>query len=138
MMITDEQIQLVQSSFVKISVDAVTFSSNFYDALFALAPEVRPMFKEDMLEQGDKLIKMLGIIINHLYDLDIINHQIVSLAKRHVSYGVKKQHYNVVGQALLTAIKMQLGNTSSQAILDAWQAIFDNLASQMRLATEQT
>ncbi len=49
---TPEDIDLVQSSFAKVVPIREAAASLFYDRLFEIAPEVKPMFKGDMKEQG--------------------------------------------------------------------------------------
>ena len=49
---TPEQVKLVQDSFAKVVPIAGTAADLFYDRLFAIAPEVRPLFPDDLTEQG--------------------------------------------------------------------------------------
>ena len=53
-----EQIKLVQSSLAKVRPIAEPAAAIFYSRLFELAPQVRPLFKGDMGEQGHKLMAM--------------------------------------------------------------------------------
>ena len=48
---TAHPIDLVQSSFAKVTPIADTAAVIFYDRLFEIAPEVRPLFNGDMAEQ---------------------------------------------------------------------------------------
>lgn len=134
---TNDQIYLIQTSFVKILSEATAFSNNFYSRLFELAPQVRPLFKNDMEEQGDKLIKMLAMIVNNLYDLEDIERQAAELGHRHFSYGVKNEHYNYAKRALMEAIEEQLGDEFAPEIAIAWQQVFDNLSQYMMNAKYQ-
>lgn len=49
---TPSQIALVQSSFAKVVPIADTAAKLFYDRLFEIAPEVRPLFKRDMKDRA--------------------------------------------------------------------------------------
>ena len=49
---TPEQIKLVQDSFAKVRPIAGTAADLFYGRLFEIAPQVRPLFPDDMAEQG--------------------------------------------------------------------------------------
>ena len=130
-MINDEQTRLVQSSFMIIAQDALGFSSSFYERLFELAPQVRPLFKNNMQEQQDKLIKMLGLIINNLYDLNSISVEIARLAQRHASYGVKDEHYQIVTEALVRTIAEHSPEKPDIATLTAWQEVLQHLSREM-------
>ena len=59
------------------------------------------MIPVDMKEQRKKLMTTLAVVVNGLSNLDTILPAASALAKRHVSYGAKPEHYPVVGGALL-------------------------------------
>src|SRR5690606_29205002 len=96
-----EQIKLIQESWAKVVPIAPTAAQLFYERLFETAPEVRPLFKTDLKDQGAKLMKMLGTIVARLDHLGELVPAAQALAVRHVAYGVKAEHYAPVGAALL-------------------------------------
>ena len=106
---TPTQVKLVQQSFAQVAPMADTAATVFYDRVFALAPSVRPLFHGDMAEQRRKLVAMLAAVVNGLGDLPSILPAASALAKRHVGYGVKAEHYPVVGEALLWTLERGLG-----------------------------
>jgi hemoglobin-like flavoprotein len=53
------------------------------------------------------------------------------LARRHVGYGVKDEHYATVGKALIDTLAAGLGADFTPAVREAWQAAFALLASVM-------
>ena len=57
---TPEQVTLVKSSWEKVVPIADKAAELFYGKLFELDPSVKPLFKGDMVEQGAKLMKMIG------------------------------------------------------------------------------
>ena len=98
---TSEDIALVQTSFKAVVPIAGAASDLFYDRLFEIAPQVRPMFPADMAEQKKKLMQMLGIAVANLHQMATIHAAVEDLARRHVGYGVKAEHYVPVGEALI-------------------------------------
>ena len=48
---TPKQVALVQDSFAKVAPTAEAAAVLFYDRLFDIAPQMRAMFPEDMIEQ---------------------------------------------------------------------------------------
>jgi len=64
------QIQLVQSTWMQVVPIAETAANLFYGKLFELDPAVKPMFKGDMAEQGRKLMKTIGMVVNSLTRLE--------------------------------------------------------------------
>jgi len=73
----------------------------FYGRLFEIAPEVKPLLRGGMTEQGCKLMATLGVVVNSLGNLEAVLPAANALAKRHVDYGVKAADYTPVGAALL-------------------------------------
>ena len=94
-----------KDSFAKVAPIADQAAVLFYDRLFAIAPEVKPLFPGEMNEQRKKLMATLTIVVNGLSNLDAILPAASSLAKRHVGYGVKAGHYEKVGEALLWTLE---------------------------------
>ncbi|TIS85985.1 globin family protein [Mesorhizobium sp.] len=128
---TPSQIDLVQSSFVKVAPIAETDASLFYERLFEIAPEVKPLFNRDMKEQGRKLMATLGLVINGLKNLDAILPAAKSLAAKHVSYGVRAEHYQPVGDALIWTLEKGLGSAFTSEVRDAWLAAYATLSGAM-------
>jgi nitric oxide dioxygenase len=67
---TPQQVKLIQESFAKVAPIADTAAGLFYGRLFEIAPEVRPMFKGDIGEQGRKLMATLALAVNSLEKFD--------------------------------------------------------------------
>ena len=128
---TSEQIELVQSSFKKVVPIADTAADLFYDRLFEVAPSVRAMFPDDMTLQRKKLMAMLAVVVGGLSNLDAILPAASALAKRHVNYGAKAEHYPVVGGALLWTLEKGLGDAWTPEVADAWTAAYGTLSGYM-------
>lgn len=54
-----------------------------------------------------------------------------ALAKRHVAYGAKPEHYGVVGAALLWTLEKALGEAWTAEIAEAWTAGYGTLSGFM-------
>jgi hemoglobin-like flavoprotein len=104
--------------------------------LFEIAPNVKPLFRGDMTEQGRKLMATLGVVVNSLDKLEAILPTASALAKRHVDYGVTAQDYTPVGAALLWTLEQGLGKAWTPELAQAWgaAAIDDFLAELLRSA----
>ncbi|MEM1307273.1 MAG: globin domain-containing protein, partial [Pseudomonadota bacterium] len=90
---TPDDIARVQASFAKVAPIADDAAALFYGRLFEIAPEVKPLFKGDMAEQGAKLMATLKVVVDGLNDLDAVLPAARALAVRHVDFGVEAQHY---------------------------------------------
>ncbi|HVV42673.1 MAG TPA: globin family protein [Nitrobacter sp.] len=128
---TPDQIARMQSSFARVQPIADTAASLFYARLFETAPEVRPLFRGDMAEQGRKLMATLGAVVNGLKDMDGVLVAARALAVRHVGYGVRPEHYGPVGAALIWTLEQGLGAEFDRETRDAWLTAYGALSSAM-------
>ena len=128
---TPDQVEIVQQSFAKAVPIADQAATIFYDRLFEVAPAVKEMFPSDMTEQRKKLMMMLAAVVNGLGNLESILPAASALAKRHVDYGAKPEHYPVVGGALLWTLEKGLGEAWTPEIAAAWTAAYGTLSDYM-------
>lgn len=128
---TPKQIELVQSSFAKVAPIAEAAARLFYGRLFEIAPEVKPLFKGEMKEQGRKLMGTLATVVNGLTNIDMVLPTAKALAVRHVAYGVKTEDYAPVGEALIWTLEKGLGADFTPDTRDAWLAAYSLLSGVM-------
>jgi nitric oxide dioxygenase len=131
---TPEQVTLVKQSFAQVAPIAPQAAALFYGRLFEIAPEVRPLFKRDMAEQGRMLMEVLGLAVGSLDDLPALVPVVQALGRRHAGYGVKDEHYGAVAEALLWTLGQGLGAGFTPAIKAAWTAVYTVLADTMKAA----
>ncbi|MEM9123656.1 MAG: globin family protein [Pseudomonadota bacterium] len=134
---TPQTIALVQTSFAKVAPIADLAADIFYDKLFAIAPEVRPLFPEDMVEQKKKLMQMLALAVQNLDRFEEIKSAVADLGARHVGYGVEDAHYDAVGEALLGTLEAGLGPSWSPELYAAWAETYTILATVMKHAAAE-
>src|SRR5882762_1197445 len=125
------QIKLVQDSFSKVAPISEQAAVLFYDRLFEVAPAVKAMFPADMTEQRKKLMGTLAVVVNGLTNLEAVLPAASALAKRHVSYGAKPEHYPVVGGALLWTLEKGLGEAWTPELAAAWTSAYGTLSGYM-------
>ena len=127
-------IDAVQSTFAMVEPIADKAAELFYGKLFELDPELKPLFKGDITEQGEKLMKMIGIAVRGLTNLDSIVPAVQNLGARHVGYGVKDEHYDTVAAALLWTLETGLGDAWTEEVKGAWVEVYTLLATVMKEA----
>jgi hemoglobin-like flavoprotein len=128
---TPDQTKLVQQSFAKVAPISDQAAIIFYNRLFEVAPSVKAMFPENMTEQRKKLMATLAVVVNGLSDLPAILPAASALAIRHVSYGAKREHYPVVGAALLYTLEKGLGEAWTPDVAAAWTTAYEMLSGYM-------
>jgi nitric oxide dioxygenase len=131
-MITPAQIALVQSSFRDVLPIADAAGLMFYERVFALAPGTRSMFADDIAPQATRAMAAVKAAVDGLGDLDVVGPFLVRLGARHVRYGVRTEHFDVAGTALLWTLEQGLGEGFTPAVRDAWIAAWDVIADALR------
>ncbi|MDV7144397.1 globin family protein [Tropicimonas sp. TH_r6] len=132
----EPQITLIQESFAKVVPIKQQAGEIFYSKLFEIAPEVRPLFKEDVTEQAGKLMTMLGTVVNGLRELDKIVPVARKMAVEHADFGVKPSHYQPVGTALIATLEAGLGEDFTLETREAWVEAYTVLSTVMIDAAE--
>ena len=129
--VTRDQAETVQLSWRAVLPVGATFAELFYGRLFALDPEVRRLFKDDIVEQGRNLTAMLSVATANLVKPERISVALRQLGKRHAAYGVRREHFALVEDALLFALEHALIDVFTAEVKAAWRAAYALLASMM-------
>ncbi len=131
---TSKQVELVQTTWAQVVPISETAASLFYNRLFELDPNLKPLFKADIKEQGKKLMTMINAAVRGLGDLGALVPVVENLGRRHVGYGVKDEHYSTVGTALLWTLEKGLGDGFTPEVKEAWTTVYTVLATTMQKA----
>lgn len=131
---TPQDIHLVKSTWALVLPVQHVAAQLFYRRLFELAPQVRPMFRRDLGEQGAMLMATLNTVVGSLEHLDRVLPVAQQIAVRHVGYGVRPEHYDTVGDALLWTLRQGLGEAATDDALAAWVTAYGTLAAAMKAA----
>jgi hypothetical protein len=78
-----EEQEIVRASFAKIAAQADMTAAMFYARVFVTDPNLRSLFKIDMIEQGRKLMQMLAMVVDNLHQFEAIRPTIQDLGRRH-------------------------------------------------------
>ncbi|HEX9785563.1 MAG TPA: globin family protein [Opitutaceae bacterium] len=132
---TPHQKALVQSTWQQVIPISETAAGLFYGKLFELDPRLRPMFKSDITEQGNKLMQMITAAVRGLDDLGKLVPAVEALGRRHVGYGVQDHHYETVGTALIWTLGQGLGDDFTEEVEKAWVTVYSILADTMKKAS---
>lgn len=138
MSLTERQRDLVTSSFARLVPISNEATSLFYERLWQIAPETKPLFHHtDMDALGLKLMQTLGLAVRSLHDTTTLTPLMRELGQRHIGYGVSQEQYEQVKGALLWMIEKKLGRSFNQETREAWIAAYDLIASIAISAYEQ-
>ena len=126
----DLQLEL-QASLNYLLKDEQKFSMVFYSKVFNKAPFVKDLFLNNIVDQGRLLTHMLGSIVYSLSRPEYLKLGLKSLGMNHVRYGVKKEYYPVVKEAMLETIPEILGENYTDRIGMAWSQALDFIIETM-------
>jgi hemoglobin-like flavoprotein len=73
----------------------------------------------------------IATVVNSLGEIAAVAPAVSDLAKRHVAYGVRPEHYGLVGGALLWTLEQGLGDDFTPAVSAAWAAAYAALSEMM-------
>ena len=129
---TPKQIGLIRASWDKVFPIAEQAAELFYGKLFELNPELKPLFKTDLKEQGKKLMIMIDTVVKSLDNLEAVVPAAQESGVRHAGYGVKDEDYNTVAEALLWTLGQGLGDDFTDEVKEAWTEAYVILSTTMK------
>ena len=134
---TPSQVDLIRASWASVEPIQDVAATLFYDRLFELDPTLRRLFRNaDMAQQKKILMQTLTVVVKSLDRLDQLVPAIEALGRRHAGYGVRAEHYETVGAALLWTLGQGLGEGFTTDVERAWTEAYSTLASVMIAAAE--
>ncbi len=114
--------ELLRSSFELIIERQPAITPRFYVLLFERYPQVRPLFgrnsgraQEEMLQQA------LVAVLDHLEDAAWLAATLGKLGAGHVEYGVTREMFDWVGDALLSTLAEVAKEAWTAEVAHAWQ-----------------
>jgi hemoglobin-like flavoprotein len=131
MALTDKDIALVKETLALVLPIADAAAEMFYQHLFEIAPEVKPLFKGDMKKQGAMLMGSIKLAVDNIDNPNVLLPAIQKLGERHAKYNVMEDQYTVVGQALLWTLEQGLADAFTNDVKKAWAATYTTLACEM-------
>lgn len=121
----------VKSTAPALRQHGLAITQRMYERMFAHHPEVKSMFDQAAQQSGEQPKRLAAAIIAYAENVDKLqnlNGPVLRMAQRHVETHVKPEHYPIVAENLLAAIKDVLGEAATDEILDAWAEAYWFLA----------
>jgi nitric oxide dioxygenase/hemoglobin len=118
----------------------VEITTAMYARLFRNA-EVKAMFDEAAQDSGEQPKRLAAAILAYAKNIDKLGNlgaAVQRMVARHIETGVKPEHYTVVAEALLPAIREVLGGeVATDEVLTAWGEAYWMLADILIAAEAQ-
>jgi nitric oxide dioxygenase len=126
-----QTIEIVKATAPVVAEHAETITRRFYTLMFAGNPEVQAYFNPAHQHSGQQQQALAGAICAYaanIENLAALGPAVELIAQKHCSLGIQPEHYPIVGQHLLAAIKDVLGGAATHEILAAWAEAYGFLA----------
>jgi Uncharacterized low-complexity proteins len=125
-------VEILVNSFEKVKPHANEFAASFYENLFQLYPEVKPLFANtDMGNQEKKLLNSLVLVVENLRNPEALEPVLKALGGRHVGYGAIPKYYGPVGESLLLTFEQYLLEDWTPEVKKAWLDAYKAITSLM-------
>jgi NAD(P)H-flavin reductase/hemoglobin-like flavoprotein len=103
----------------------------FYSTLFLTEPRTRDLFPVSMAGQRGRFVTALGRIVSSVDHLDELQTYLQQLGRDHRKFSVVREHYPVVGEALLATLEHFLGTYWTSDLARDWNAAYGLVAKIM-------
>ncbi|MTH55749.1 NO-inducible flavohemoprotein [Bacillus mangrovi] len=130
-MLSEKTVSLIQSTVPVLARHGETITTVFYQNLFRDHPELLNLFNQSNQKEGRQqkaLAQTLIAAAANIRQLDALLPAVRQIAHKHRSLGVQKEHYPIVGEYLLKAMREVLGSGANEEVLAAWQEAYGVIA----------
>jgi nitric oxide dioxygenase len=126
--------QLVKGTVPVLREHGVALTSHFYARMFEHNPEMRQVFNQGHQRAGQQQQALAMAVLAYAEEIDdpsVLLPVLTMIANKHISLGVRAEHYAIVGKHLLASIREVLGAAASEELIDAWAAAYGALAAAL-------
>ncbi|MFE3457522.1 globin domain-containing protein [Nocardiopsis aegyptia] len=130
-------IEAVRASCARLPAGSTRLAERFYENLFAMAPDVRAMFPDDLRPQHKRMATALLEVVQHLDSPDDVAGYLQDLgAQHHRELQVKPEHYPFVGRSLVRAVS-EISPTWTSSMSSAWVLVYEWITANMLAGAER-
>ncbi|MEW5551602.1 NO-inducible flavohemoprotein [Peribacillus frigoritolerans] len=130
-MLSQKTIDIIKSTVPVLEVHGTTITTVFYKNLFEAHPELLNVFNHANQKKGRQQTALANTVLaaaKYIDQLETILPAVKQIAQKHRSLAVKAEHYPIVGEYLLGAIKEVLQDSATEEILQAWGEAYGVIA----------
>jgi nitric oxide dioxygenase len=130
-MLNESVIKIVKSTAPILAERGEEITKCFYKRLFEDYPQLLNVFNHTNQKTGEQPRSLATAVYAAAVNIDKLENitaAVVQIAHKHRSVGVQKEHYPIVGEYLLKAIKEVLGDAATDEILRAWEQAYGVIA----------
>lgn len=141
---TPEAISSIKTSYVAVAAKPRQLAARFYDELFTVAPNLRPLFPSDLTQLQGHFEAALALVVRNLDEMSALREPLRDLGAQHVHWGARPEDYVTAREALIAAIG-GLSASWTSALEQQWRTavtaiivpMLEGAAVQTALAAER-
>jgi nitric oxide dioxygenase len=121
----------IDASVSVLRAHGVAITTTFYKNIFAEIPALTNLFNMGNQANGAQQQSLASAVFAYAANIgspDKLGPVIERIVHKHVSVGVRAEHYPIVGRHLLGAIAQTLGEAATPELLAAWAEAYGALA----------
>ncbi|XYJ10284.1 globin domain-containing protein [Telluria sp. B2] len=110
----------------------LTITTLFYKNMLGEHPELTRLFNMGNQARGAQQQSLASAVFAYAANIgtpEALGPVVKRIVHKHVSVGIRAEHYPIVGRHLLGAIAATLGEAATKPLLDAWAEAYNSLAN---------
>ncbi|MGG3282577.1 NO-inducible flavohemoprotein [Paenibacillus solani] len=130
-MLSQETIQIIKSTVPVLETHGTAITSAFYKKLFHNHPELLNIFNHANQREGKQPFALANAVYAaavHIDQLEAIIPVVKQIGQKHRALNILPEHYPIVGETLLAAMKEVLGDAVTPIIINAWAEAYGVIA----------
>ncbi len=131
-MISEASRPYIDASVPVLRAHGVAITTTFYRNLFAELPALTNLFNMGNQANGAQQQSLASAVFAYAANIgnpSALGPVVNRIVHKHVSVGIREEHYPIVGRHLLGAIKETLGEAATPELLAAWGEAYNALAT---------
>lgn len=131
MQLSTEMMNTIKATVPVLEEHGATITTVFYKNMFKNHPELLNIFNETNQEKGMQQLALANMVYEaakNIDQLDVLLDDVKLIAHKHRGLNVRPEHYPIVGEYLLLAIKEVLGDAATDDIMTAWEKAYAVIA----------
>jgi nitric oxide dioxygenase len=130
-MLSEKTIEIVKSTVPVLEKYGKEITTHFYQLMFSKHPELLNIFNHANQKQGRQQTALANTVYAAAANIDnlaAIIPVVKQIGTKHRALGILPEHYPIVGENLLAAIKDVLGEAATDEIINAWAQSYGVIA----------
>ncbi len=127
---TPDAVGSLKASYAGVAGTPRQLASRFYDELFAVAPNLRRLFPDDLFSLQGHFEAALALVIRNLDEMSVLSESLRDLGAQHVHWGARPEDYITAREALIAAIR-SLSPAWTSALEHDWREAISSILVPM-------